>query len=257
MFILGLVVTCAAGAALGLLGGGGSLLIVPALVYLFGRPPIEATAYSLVIVGAASVPGTWLHGRRRPLPLRKIAAFGVPSVAAAYLVRAAVVPRLPEVLAVGPLAIERDLMLMLAFAAFAGAAGIAMLRPRRAVKPSLAPAWVPLAGLATGALTGLLGVGGGFLVLPALILLVGLPMEEAIGASLALVAAQSIAGAMGVLWSMPAFDARFAVVLGACMIAGMVWGVSAAHRIAPARLRRGFGWLVLIVAAAMALQQLA
>lgn len=257
LVLLGLAVTLSAGVALGLLGGGGSLLVVPALVYLFGRPPVEATAYSLVIVGGTSLAGTFLHWMRRPIPLRAIASFGVPSVAAAYLVRAVLVPRLPEILPIGRFELARDPLLMLAFAALAAAAGVAMLRRRCCTPgPGVVPAMVPLVGAATGALTALLGAGGGFLVLPALILLVGLRIEEAIGASLAMVAAQSIAGALGALSAMPAFDVRLAFVLTATMLLGVAWGVAAAEQVAPARLRRGFGWLLLLVAAAMTIQQL-
>jgi uncharacterized protein len=257
MVFLGLAVTLIAGVALGLLGGGGSLLVVPALVYLFGHPPVEATAYSLAIVGAASVTGTYLHWVRRPIPLRSIASFGVPSVAAAYLVRAVLVPRLPAILSLGPIHVSLDMALMLAFAAFAAAAGIAMLRRRCLTSGTgLAPAWVPVVGVATGALTALLGAGGGFLVLPALVLLVGLPVDDAIGASLAVVAGQSVSGALGALSVMPAFDARMAFVLVSTMLLGVAWGVAAADCVPPARLKRGFGWLLLMVAAGMTLGEL-
>lgn len=257
MVLLGLAVTLGAGVALGLLGGGGSLLVVPALVYLFGRPPIEATAYSLVVVGAVSLVGTGLHRMHRPVPLAKITSFGVASIAAAWLVRAVLVPRLPDALVIGPVVAARDSVLMLAFAAFAAASGIAMLRRRHDPPGSgVAPAWVPLVGAATGALTALLGAGGGFLVLPALMLLVGLPIEEAVGASLAIVAAQSIAGAIGAYAAMPAFDLRLVFLLTATMLLGVAWGVAVAQHVAPAHLRRGFGWLVLIVSAAMTFQEL-
>ena len=257
MVFLGFLATLGAGVALGLLGGGGSLLVVPALVYLFRRPPIEATAYSLVVVGAVSVAGTWMHQARRPIPFRRIAPFVIASVASAYLVRAVLVPRLPDVLTAGPIAVRRDLVLMLAFSAFAAAAGLAMLR-RGSVPANtgVAPRWVPVVGAATGALTATLGTGGGFLVLPALILLVGLPVEDAIGASLATIAAQALSGAAGAFSVMPALDLRFAGMLTATMLVGVAAGVAAAGHVAPARLKRGFGWLVLLVAAAMTLQEL-
>src|SRR5688572_8707066 len=125
---LGLLVTLAAGIALGLLGGGGSVLVVPALVYCFGRPPVDATAYSLVAVGAVSLVGVLLCGMRRPIPLRSLARFGGSSLVAAYLVRALVVPALPPVVVIGSTPIDLNHILMLAFALFAGAAGLAMLR---------------------------------------------------------------------------------------------------------------------------------
>lgn len=255
---LGLLVALAAGVALGLLGGGGSVLVVPALVYCFGRSPVEATAYSLVAVGSVSLVGAILCARRRPIPLRALTRFGGSSLVAAYLVRAFVVPALPPAIDFGFARVGLDHVLMLAFALFAGAAGLAMLRRRCCVSgPAVHPAWVPFAGIATGALTALLGAGGGFLVLPALVLLVGLPMEEAVGASLAVIAAQAISGSLGVFSSGAPFDVRFALELTATMLLGVAWGVASAGLIPPVRLRRTFGVFVVAVAAVMALLELA
>jgi uncharacterized membrane protein YfcA len=254
---LGLTVTLSAGVALGLFGGGGSLLVVPALVYLFGRPPVEATAYSLVMVGAASLVGTYLHWMRRPIPFRQFAVFAVPSVAAAFFVRAVLLPKIPEILGIGSVAIRRDLLFMLAFAVFAAASGTAMLRRQCCLAgPGVMRGWAVPVGIATGALTALLGAGGGFVVLPALILLVGLPIEQAVGASLATVAGQSIAGAVGAVSVIPGFDVRLAFVLTGTMLLGVTGGVAAADYVAPARLRRAFAFILLIVAVAMTIQQL-
>jgi uncharacterized membrane protein YfcA len=257
MVLLGLAATLGAGVALGLLGGGGSLLVVPTLVYLFGRPPVEATAYSLLVVGAVSLAGVYLHRRRRPIPFRRIASFGAASVTAAYVVRGMVVPRLPAVLAVGGLAVARDVLIMLTFASFAAAAGLAMVRPGTSTpRQRTAPAWGLLAGALTGALAAFVGAGGGFLVLPALILLIGLDIEEAVGASLAVVAAQSIAGAVGAWAAMPTWDFRLALTLALTMLVGVAGGVRIAHRVSPSRLKHAFGWLMLAVAAATTLQEL-
>jgi uncharacterized membrane protein YfcA len=255
--LAGLAVTLGAGVALGLLGGGGSLLIVPALVYLFGRPPVEATAYSLLIVGGTSVVGTGLHHLRHPIPYRTVLTFAGVSVSAAYLVRAFVVPHLPPVLSVGSIGIDRDLALLLGFAGFAAAAGVAMLRSRCCLSgPHVHRVWVPIVGVVTGGLTAFFGAGGGFMVLPALVLLVGLPIEHAVGASLAVVAAQSLAGGLGALTSMPAFDLSLVLLLTATMLVGVAWGVAVAARVPPARLRRGFGWVLVSVAGAMVLAEL-
>ena len=257
MAITGRLVTFVAGMALGLLGGGGSLLVIPALVYGFGRTPLEATTYSLLVVGSVSIVGAAVRHSMVRLPVRRIASFGVTSVLAAFLVRAAVVPRLSEAIAIGPVSLERDLVLMLVFAAFAGTAGVMMLRENCCVSgPSVSRCWVPLAGAATGALTGLLGIGGAFLILPALVLLVGLDMDEAVGASLTLVAAQSAAGVAGAIPTLGALNRSLVVTLVVTMLAGLAVGQAAGRRIAPDRLRRGFGMLTLGVALATAIQQI-
>jgi uncharacterized membrane protein YfcA len=258
MMFLGLLVTLAAGASLGLFGSGGSLLIVPAIVYFFRRPPIEATAYSLIVVSIAALVGTLLHRLSRPLPWSKMLSFLAASVGAAFLTRLVIVPRLSESLAFGSVTIARDKLLMLAFSAFAAAAGAAMLRKRQVSRNRTTPRplVVLLVGAATGGLTAMLGTGGGFLVLPALTLLAGLPIDDAVPASLAVVTAQSIAGSLGALAAMPELDFRFATLLTVTMLAGVALGVAATRRLSPARLSQGYAWLVLLVAAAMAIYEL-
>ena len=157
----------------------------------------------------------------------------------------------------GAVVIDRDLALMLAFAVFAAVAGLRMVRsvPQSPTSGARSP-WTPIVGAGTGALTALLGAGGGFFVVPALILLIGLPVEEAVGASLAVITAQCFAGALGAWSVMPTFDVRFAFLLTSTMLLGVAWGVAAAQRVAPARLRRLFGWVILTVAATMIVNEL-
>src|SRR5687767_14581367 len=128
MAFLGFLATFAAGVVLGLIGGGGSLLVVPTLVYLFGHPPVEATAESLIVVAVGAMAGVLAHARRRPVAIMPVAAFALPSVAAAYAVRLLAVPRLPAQFVVGAFAVRLDDLLMGGFALFAAAAGVAMLR---------------------------------------------------------------------------------------------------------------------------------
>jgi uncharacterized membrane protein YfcA len=257
MTVAGLIVTFGAGAALGLFGGGGSLLMVPALVYCFERPALEATTYSLLVVGIVSALGAMVRHGRSQLPLRKVAPFGVLSIAASYAMRAVVVPVLPAVVPAGPFALERDALLMMLFAVFTGAAGVMMVRQRCCASgPRTSPVLVPIAAIGTGALTGLLGVGGAFLVLPALVLLVGLEVDEAVGASLVLVAAQSLAGVAGGARAIGALDPALAATLTGTRLAGLTLGLWIGRRVAPVQVRRAFGVLTIAVAVATAVQQL-
>mgnify|MGYP006185220231 CR=1 FL=1 len=114
----------------------------------------------------------------------------------------------------------------------------------------------PLAGAATGAVTAVLGAGGGFLIVPALVLLLGVPMAKAVPASLLIIALQAVAGAAGAVWARSAVDVPLAALLLGVMIAGVAAGTAGADRVAPVLLRRTFGWLVLVVAGAMAVTEL-
>ncbi len=180
----------AIGGSLGLLGGGGSILTVPALVYVVGQSPQAAIATSLAIVGANSGLGAWFHFRQGTLKWKVALLFGLAGMVAAY-----------------PAAqLSRHLpggLLLVTFAALMLVVGAVMLLRRESDTSGHTPhGWLSIlaGGLAVGAMTGLLGVGGGFLIVPALILLVGLPMKEAVGTSLAVIAlnsASALAGHLG------------------------------------------------------------
>lgn len=231
------------GLALGMLGGGGSILTVPILVYLLRQDPHSAVATSLVIVGANALTGAWLHRRADHVRLKQALLFGAYGIPAAYGAA-----RLSAWLS-GPLLLVLFALLMLLIAAL-------MLRGAITGRPTPAPrtpaAWwrVLLGGVGVGFLTGLLGVGGGFLIVPALVLLVGMDMPDAVGSSLVVIALNSAAGLLGhasdgaLPWGMIA-------IFVSAGLAGVLLGVRATRSLSAARLRQSFA--VLVVALALAL----
>ena len=233
------------GLTLGLLGGGGSILAVPLLHYVVGVDAKEAIATSLLVVGATSAVCAVQHARGGHVHWRTGFVFGAVAMAGAYG---------------GGWAAQfvSGNTLLLLFAAMMVAAGVAMLRKRKNVEPvpghRMALWKVVAEGLVVGAATGLVGAGGGFLVVPALVLLGGLDMRSAVGTSSLVIAMNSFAGFAGhaghvdIDWTMAATVIGFAVV-------GSVVGISLLRRIDPARLRRGFGVFVLVMAAVIAYQQ--
>ena len=227
----------AIGLTLGLLGGGGSILTVPALVYLAGQNPQAAITASLVIVGANSLVGAWFHRRQGTLNWRVALVFGGAGMGAAYLA-AGFSQSLPPGL------------LMVLFAGLMLVVGGYMLFSKAPLETeSKKPNWwlTAFVGLGVGTLTGFLGVGGGFLVVPALVILVGLSMPHAVGTSLLVIAMNSTAGFLGHLTS-PHLDL---LVIGLFVVAGLVGtfaGARLAQRINPGRLRQGFALFVLVLA---------
>jgi uncharacterized membrane protein YfcA len=235
------------GFALGLLGGGGSILTVPALVYLVGQSPQAAVTTSLAIVGANSLMGASLHSRRGTLNWRVALVFGGAGMLVAFL--AAGLSRLfsPNAL----LAAFALLMLLVGGLMFSGV---------RLDANGRSAAWRgwPLtvaAGVGVGLLTGVLGVGGGFLIVPALVMLVGLPMRQAVGTSLLIIAANSLASLLGHLHGQP-LDLALLMTFAASGVVGMVVGTGLAYRIPAERLRRGFAVFVVLLAAFLLLDNL-
>lgn len=224
------------GLALGLLGGGGSLLTVPALVYLVGQTPQAAVATSLVIVGANSAMGAAVHRARGAVHWRVALVFGGAGMGAAYLT--------------GGLArLFAPAGLLTAFGALMLVIGVVMLTARPIATPApTAYRWgrVALSGLGVGALTGLLGVGGGFLIVPALVLLVGLPMPQAVGTSLMVIAMNSLAALLG--HGAGGLDGSLTLIFVGAGLAGAGLGARLAHRLPADPLRRGFGVFVIVLA---------
>ena len=226
------------GLALGLLGGGGSLLTVPALVYLVGQTPQVAVTTSLAIVGANSMVGAMFHSSHQKLDWKAALVFGSAGMLISYL--SAKISRQipPELLLVifALLMIGIGLMLLFRRVQEEGAAYLAK------------PLWlVFLSGAGVGLLTGILGVGGGFLVLPALVMLVGLPVQIAVGTSLIIIAMNSIAGFLGHLTN-SSLDWMITLVFTSTGLVGTFIGMRLSRLLCSSRLQRVFAVFVIVLA---------
>ena len=260
--IFGYVAAAFIGLSLGLIGGGGSILTVPVLVYLFGIDAVTATAYSLFIVGATSLVGAWPKHKEGLVDLKTALAFGAPSIVAVYLTRAWLVPFIPDpVLAVGEFELSKRLLLMGLFALLMVFASLSMIRDKKPVAQASGGEqgfrWglILLEGAVVGVLTGLVGAGGGFLIIPALVLFTGLPMKKAVGTSLLIIAAKSLIGFTGDLGQLQPNWTLLGLVT-AIAIAGILVGNVLARRIDGAKLKKGFGWFVLVMGIYILLKEL-
>jgi uncharacterized membrane protein YfcA len=241
-----LVLALLVGVSLGLLGGGGSILTVPLLVYVAGMDAKEAIATSLFVVGVTSAVGMINHARGGRVRWRTGALFGAAGMAGAYT-GGLIGGSIP------------DVVLLVAFAAMMIVTAAAMLRGRRDADPGKAHRQIPvgrvlLDGAAVGLATGLVGAGGGFLVVPALALLGGLPMPVAVGTSLLVIAMKSAAGFAGYL-STVRIDWSLTLAVTGFAIAGSLAGARLAGRVPANVLSRLFAWFVLAMGTFVLVQQ--
>lgn len=250
--IIGYIALGGLGLVLGLLGAGGSILAVPILVYLFDVPPTQATGYSLVLVGATALVGSVAFLRRGESDPRMALLFGIPAVVAVYATRRFLMPAIPDVLWEGAsVAFTKDAMVMLVFAAFMlAAAGVMILDRERtldAVEPHelRSPGWIFAAGAAVGVFTGFVGAGGGFMILPVLVILGGLPIKVAIGTDLIVIATKSLVGFVGELQAVSNLDLGLVLRILALPLAGIVLGSVLNQRVPARLLKPAFGWFVL------------
>ena len=254
MEILGYFASALIGVSLGLIGGGGSILTVPVLVYLFGVDPVPATAYSLFIVGATSLVGALPKYRDGMVNLKTALIFGVPAILAVYATRAWLVPMIPDrVGAVGDLVVTKAMLMMGLFAILMVFASWSMIRSDKSIpeEASTVPQqfnypMILTEGAIVGVLTGLVGAGGGFLIIPALVLFSKLPMKQAVGTSLLIIAAKSLIGFTGDL-SHYRFDWTLLGIVTSLAIAGIFIGNRLSRSVDGAKLKRGFGWFVLVM----------
>jgi uncharacterized membrane protein YfcA len=257
MEILGYIGAIIMGLSLGLIGGGGSILTVPILVYLFHVDAVLATAYSLFIVGLTSLIGSGSHMRLGNIHWRTAIVFGIPSILAVYATRAWLVPWLPDPLfSIGDTPVSKALGMLVFFALLMVAAAYSMIRKPTVPKGPDQPAEqavkfnYPLIlgeGLIVGTITGLVGAGGGFLIIPALVLLAKLPMKQAVGTSLIIIAAKSLLGFLGDLKSDEFIDWAFLGIFSAVAIGGILLGSMLSKRIPNEKLKPAFGWFVLVM----------
>lgn len=252
MHILGLITTVLVGVSLGLIGGGGSILTVPILVYLFGVSATKATGDSLFLVGATSLIGGFAYWRRGQVSNRVTAVFALPSFLAVYAVRRFVMPAIPAAIPIFPhVSIGRDKALLVLFALLMLRAAWAMIRrksvPERTEAVSYRTGPLIVQAVIVGVLAGLLGAGGGFLIIPALVLFAGLPMTTAIGTSLCIISIQSLLGFIGVVQSSKTVEWQFLSVLTVIAMAGMLGGLTLSKRLDGQQLKGAFGWFVLSI----------
>ena len=238
------------GVSLGLIGGGGSILTVPVLVYIFSMDAAAATVYSLFIVGLTSAVGSVNYFKRSLINIKTALLFGIPSITGVFLTRIYIVPSIPEhIFNIGTFAVTKHVLLMLLFAVLMIAASYSMIKKTSTVNNNISSAYfnyplIMLQGFAVGVVTGLVGAGGGFMIIPALIFMLKLPMKEAIGTSLVIIAANSL---LGFLSSVKNFDIHwpFLLTIAAFAIIGIFIGTRLSKNIDGAKLKPAFGWFVL------------
>ncbi len=253
MEIIGYISSILIGISLGLIGSGGSILTVPVLVYLFSVDAVVATAYSLFIVGFTSAIGSVGYFKKGLVNIKTALVFGAPSIVAVFLTRAYIVPAIPkEVFTIGSFMITKSILLMLLFAILMVAASYSMIKKEKKKKEEdLGPQKfnypiIVLEGAVVGLVTGLVGAGGGFLIIPALVLLSKLPMKEAVGTSLVIIAAKSLIGFLGE-GEETVIDWHLLILVSAFATVGIFIGLFLSKKIDGAKLKPLFGWFVLIM----------
>lgn len=232
------------GLSLGLIGAGGSILTVPILVYLFAIPASRATGWSLLVVGAVSLAGAGMSFRKGEFDARASFQFGIPSVIAAFTLRRFLIPLLPTHFG----SVAKDTALLILFAITMLLAAVAMIRSKEAPVPvrSSPLRWIAT-GLIVGTMTALLGAGGGFLIVPALTMTMGLPMRTAVGSSLAVIALNSSVAWLADLEANGPPDWTIVGPILAVSLFGLFVGVRLRSRVSPQLLRPVFGWFVVAV----------
>ena len=248
--VIGFAAAILIGVSLGLIGGGGSILTVPVLVYILGIDPVLATAYSLFVVGSTSLVGAGTYMKKGLVNYKTALVFAIPSFIAVFLTRKFLVPALPDPLfSVGEAVVTKNIGIMVFFAIIMLAASYSMIRGNKKkedVEEELKFNFplIALEGSVVGVITGIVGAGGGFLIIPALVLLAKLPMKMAVGTSLLIIAAKSLIGFLGDL-STQTIDWQMLLIFTALSIVGIFIGSALSKRINEKILKTGFGWFVL------------
>ena len=251
--ILGFAGALLIGIVLGLIGGGGSILTVPVLVYLMHINPVTATAYSLFVVGVSSTVGALKNIQKGLVDFKTAIVFSIPAFIAVYGTRKYLLPAIPEVLfEVGDFTVTKDIGIMVFFAFIMLLASVSMIRGRckncddDTAQVEYNFPMIILEGLVVGVLTGIVGAGGGFLIIPALVMLAKLPMKKAVATSLLIIAIKSLIGFLGDVQNL-AIDWKLLLSFTALSVIGIFLGIWLSNFIKGSNLKKSFGWFVVVM----------
>lgn len=260
MEFLGYIASIGIGISLGLIGGGGSILTVPVLVYLFQIDPLLATSYSLFIVGSTSAVGAVPYFRNNLVDFQTALYFGLPSIITVFLTRLYIIEAIPNHLfQIGSFEITKNMGIMLLFAILMLFAALKMIKgnqvdeSKKISQRSVLP--LVFQGAAVGFISGLVGAGGGFLIIPALIIFNQMPMKKAVGTSLLIIATNSLFGFIGKL-DFHLINWTFLLTLSGIAITGILIGSKLSQKIDGKKLKPAFGWFVLLMGIVVIIQEI-
>ena len=250
------------GVSLGLIGGGGSILTLPVLVYLLGIDPTLSTSYSLFIVGVTSLVGALDYIRKGLVDYKAAAIFVVPSLLAVYFTRSFLLPAIPvHIELFAGFAVSRKIAMMVFFAIFMLAAAFSMIRDAKPEKEAASSELcynalvLAAGGIVIGLITGIVGAGGGFLIIPTLVLLAKIPMKTAVGTSLLIIAIKSLVGFTGDDIDINV-DWKFLLVFSSLSVMGIFLGTYLSGYVRAALLKRIFGWTIFVMSIGIMVKEL-
>ena len=240
------------GFSLGLIGGGGSILTIPMLVFFFGIEPVLATTYSLFIVGLTAISGSIDHYRMRNIDYKMVLLFGIPSVIVLFIMRRWLLGLIPPTIVhTGAWTLTKSLFTMIVFSITMLVAGWSMIRKRIYIHSpeKLSYSRLIMQGCMTGAITGFIGIGGGFIIVPSLVLFAGLPVKRAIGTSLVIITVNCMVGVLGNLELIGSLNYFFLAILASLAVIGILIGTWSMRFIPEKELKPVFGWIILVLSA--------
>lgn len=238
------------GMILGMLGSGGSILSVPILVYVMSIEPTLATAYSLFIIGTTSLVGGIHKAKQKLVDFHKVVLFGIPAVISVFITRKILVPRIPDsIFSTENFTLTKSILIMVVFAVVMIVASVRMIKPFKerintdGEKPNYFK--IALPGIFIGLISGFVGAGGGFLIVPTLLFFAKTPIKMAVGTSLFIVSSQSLIGFTGDIMENRIIDWKLLLLFTLASIVGIFIGNFISKKTEDEKLKTGFGWFVL------------
>jgi uncharacterized membrane protein YfcA len=259
MEIIGYLCSMLVGISLGVLGSGGSILTVPVMVYLMHINPVNATGYSLFVVGTTSAIGCASYIQKKLVDIKAATIFAVPSIICVFITRTFLIPAIPNpVFSSSTFILSKELLILILFAMLMIAVAYNMIRKADYKEPDVTELQnrnyfrLFSIGFISGILTGVLGVGGGFIIIPALVLFAKVPIRMSVGTSLLIIAFNSLTGFAGeVIEKHEVMNYKFLLLFALFAAAGIFLGFKLSLKLFPSQLKKIFGWFILVMGIAI------